>query len=315
MQSGYQRATTVKDDHLMRRFSQSATLTLSVLVLVACCAELPCSYGQTRSPRLEAVDESEKQVNRPERRPTAQIEISSSHGDGLSFTTGRVSVAAMLPVDPPKRMLLIKPAFAAYQLDSPSDTPSRLYSAGVNTMWLERLNDDIALTVAVNPSVSGDDHEFGRRVRVFAMGAVAWNCIPEELRLTAGAAWLGRRDIGVVPAAGLEWTPNDDWNVSLILPRPKVSRRLTQTEESESWLYVAGALNGGTFDVKRSDGTADELSLREFQTTIGIDLKNERFGRGFCEVGAGFGRELQFEGSQEVAEFGPGVVLRIGFTR
>ena len=119
----------------MRRIAQTAALTLSVFLPIARCAELSCSYGQKRSPRLEAVDESENQLNRPERRPTAQIEISSSHGEGLSFTTGRVSVAAMLPVDPPKRMLLIKPAFAS-ELDSPFDTPSRLYSAGINTMWL-----------------------------------------------------------------------------------------------------------------------------------------------------------------------------------
>lgn len=299
----------------MRLIARRPMLTRSVFVLIAGFADVCCGFCQLRSVDVDAVDVSEKHSSLSNRRPTAQVEISRSHGDGLSFATGRASIAAMLPINPPKRMLLVKPSFAAYTLDSPLDTPAHLYSAGISTMWIERLNRDMVLTVAVNPSVSGDNKEFGRRIRVFAMGAVGWDCIPDELRLTAGAAWLGRRDIGVVPAAGVEWRPNDDWNVSLILPRPKVSRRLTQREQLESWFYVAGALNGGTFDVRRSDGTSDELSLREFQTTIGVDLKNDRFGRGFCEVGVGFGRELQLERSQEIVEFSPGVVLRFGFSR
>ena len=299
----------------MRLLAQGPMLTLSVLVLITGFADLRCGFCQFRSIKVDPGGVSEKQSSQSNRRPTTQVELSHSHGDGLSFATGRASIAAMLPVNPPKSMLLVKSSFAAYTLDSPMDTPAHLYSAGISTMWIERLNRDMVLTVAVNPSVSGDNKEFGRRIRVFAMGAVGWDCIPDELRLTAGAAWLGRRDIGVVPAAGVEWRPSDDWNVSLILPRPKVSRRLTQSEQLESWLYVAGALNGGTFDVRRSDGTSDELSLRQFQTTIGVDLKNRLFGRGFCEVGVGFGRELQLERSQEIVEFSPGVVLRFGFSR
>ena len=137
----------------------------------------------------------------------------------------------------------------------------------------------------------------------------------DELRLTAGAAWLGRRDIGVVPAAGLEWTPNEDWNVSLILPRPKVARRLASSATSETWLFTAGSIAGGTFDVRRSDGTADELSLREFQASVGVEQTSDQFGRSFVEIGAGFGRELQFERNEEIFDFGPSVVLRVGLTR
>ena len=252
---------------------------------------------------------------RPDRTPSPRIESSLSHGNSLTFGTAQVSLAAMLPVDPPHRMLLVRPAVAIHTLDSPLDAPSRLYSAGINLMWLERLNDDMRLTIAANPSAGGDDSEFGQHLRVFAMGAVAWDWIPDELRLTAGAAWLGRRDIGVVPAAGIEWTRDENWNVSLILPRPRVSRRLAWSDTSETWLYAAGAINGGTFDVRRGNGTADELSIREFQTTVGVEMKSDHRGRGFFEIGAGFGRELQYERTREKVDFGPGVVLRFGLTR
>ena len=289
----------------------TAAFTLSLL---SGCVGSGGNSLQSLTPEVSASGD-ESTERHPERRPKTTLETSLSHGDDLTFGTVRVSAAAMLPIDPPERMLLVKPFFAAHTLNTPLDTPSSLYSAGVNMMWLQRLNDDMTLTIAANPSVGGDDAEFGRHLRVFAMGAVAWDWIPDELRLTAGAAWLGRRDIGVVPAAGIEWTPNEDCNVSLILPRPKVSRRLAVSDASETWLYAAGAIAGGTFDVRRADGTADELSLREFQASVGVERTSEQLGRGFVEIGAGFGRELQFERSQEVVDFGPGVVLRLGLTR
>lgn len=289
------------------------TAALALMLLTGC-----AGFGRDPLPSLTqevSGTGGESTGPHPERRPKTTLEMTFSNGDGLTFGTARVSAAAMLPIDPPERMLLLRPFLTAHTLDAPLDTPSSLYSTGVNMMWLQRLNDATTLTIAANPSVGGDDAEFGRHLRVFAMGAVAWDWIPDELRLTAGAAWLGRRDIGVVPAAGLEWTPNEDWNVSLILPRPKVSRRLVASDTSETWLYAAGAIAGGTFDVRRADGTADELSLREFQATAGVERSSDQFGRGFVEVGAGFGRELQFERSQEVVDFAPGVVLRIGLTR
>jgi hypothetical protein len=290
-------------------------VALVALNLLPGCAGFEGGTHLSPSEVVRASSDESDAKRRVQRRPKTQVETSLSHGDGLTFGTARVSVAAMLPVDPPDRMLLIKPFFAAHTLDSRLDTPSRLFSAGINAMWLEQLNDQMSLTLAVNPSVSGDDAEFSRTVRVFGMGAVAWDWIPDELRLTAGAAWLGRSDIGVVPAAGLEWTPNDEWNISLILPRPRVSRRLSNTATSETWLYAAGSINGGTFDVHRADGTADELSLTEFQTAVGVEFTNDHFGRAFCEIGAGFGRELQFESGTEEVAFDPGVVLRMGLTR
>lgn len=290
-----------------------ATAALALSLLCGCAGFV---RNPMQSPTQEATAGGAPSVERhPERRPKTTLETSLSHGDELTFGTARVSSAAMLPIAPPGKMLLVKPLLAAHTLDAPLDTPSSLYSAGLNMMWLQRLNDDTTLTIAANPSVGGDEAEFGRHLRVFAMGAVSWDWIPDELRLTAGAAWLGHRDIGVVPAAGLEWTPNEDWNVSLILPRPRVARRLASSDASEAWLYAAGAISGGTFDVRRANGTADELSLREFQASVGVERTSDQFGRGFCEIGAGFGRELQFERGQEVVEFDPGVVLRIGLTR
>ena len=111
----------------MRLLAQGPMLTLSVLVLIA---DLRCGFCQLRSIAVDAVDVSQKQSSQSNRRPAAQVEISRSYGDGLSFATGRASIAAMLPINPPKSMLLVKPSFAAYTLDSPLDTPAHQYDMG-----------------------------------------------------------------------------------------------------------------------------------------------------------------------------------------
>ena len=121
----------------MRLHARGPMLTLSVLGLIAGFADLCSGFCQLRSIKVDAGGVSEKQSSQSNRRPTAQVEISRSHGDGLSFARGRTSITAMLPINPPKRMLLAKPSFAAYTLDSPLDTPAHLYSAGVSTMWIE----------------------------------------------------------------------------------------------------------------------------------------------------------------------------------
>jgi hypothetical protein len=294
----------------------SCRSVLPLLGMLACCGCTTIGDRATGSPGQAVAGSDEgASLEHAERRLKPTVVSSFSQGDGLALGAMRVSTAAMLPIQPPERMLLIRPSLGLQLLDTPQATPSRLYSASVNMMWFERLRDDLALTVAANPSVGGDEHEFGRRLRVFAMGAVGWDWIPDQLKLTAGAAWLGRRDIGVVPAAGLEWTPNDDWNVSLILPRPKISRRVAGFDSSEVWIYGAGAIGGGTFDIRRPGGIVDELSIRELQATLGVELTDDQLGRGFCEVGFGFARELRFERGPEEFEFGPGFLLRIGLTR
>lgn len=254
----------------------------------------------------------------PRRRaPRVTLETAFSGGDGLTLAGARISARAMLPIAPPERMLMIRPSFEFTSLNATSfpDTPSSLYSTGLNLMWLERLDERLTLTMAANPSINGDRFEFGRNVRVFAMGAVAYEWIPDQLKVSAGAAWLGRSDIGVVPAAGVEWTPSDDWNISLIMPQPRVSHRFLHDEESELWGYAAGSIEGGTFDVRRASGLIDELSIREFRSSVGLEFRGIQTGNMFVEAGVGFGRRLEFESSGQSRSYSPGLGIRLGWTR
>ena len=133
------------------------------------------------------------------------------------------------------------------------------------------------------------------------------------LRLTLGVAYTGRNDVPVLPMAGLKWTPNDLWDVSLILPNPRVSRQILESDDSETRAYIGGGLGGGTWNVLTDEGLQDELSLREFRAALGLKQNSKRLGRIFGEVGVGFGREIEFENSSDEFTYDNGLTLQLGW--
>lgn len=222
----------------------------------------------------------------------------------------------MLPIQPPEKMLMVRPVFEYTRLNAEAlfDTPQDLYRLGLNMMWLQKLNDRWNLSLALNPSLNSDGHSFGDSVQLFGMAAFQWDWKPDKLQLTFGAVHTGRSDIPVLPAAGFRWTPSERWDVNIMMPRPKVSYRLTEEGESSSWIYWSGALGGGTWDVRRASGRTEEFSFREFQTVVGYEWRATRYRKLFAELGGAFGRRLEYETSEIEQSMNESVFLRCGLT-
>ncbi|QDT98442.1 DUF6268 family outer membrane beta-barrel protein [Gimesia aquarii] len=245
------------------------------------------------------------------------IGVSGGYSTGSDLSVGQIRVngRGIVPINPPKRMMMLQPSFSTttFDVDALFDTPSEVYNIGVNMMWMERINERTMLSFGANPSITGDADSLGDNVRVFAMGMLNWQWIPNKLKLTAGAAYTGRDDIPVLPMAGLQWNPNEDWNISVILPKPKIAYRIHNIGESSTWIYFSGGLGGGTWDVLRINGTTDEFSYTEFQAVMGIEHSTELAGRLFAELGTGFSRKLEYRETAEEQSFGNSLLLRGGW--
>lgn len=222
----------------------------------------------------------------------------------------------MLPVKPPEKMLMVSPSFEYTRLSANAlfDTPEDLYRLGINLMWLQTLNDRWSLSLGLNPSLNSDADSFGESVQLFGLAALRWEQKPDRLWWTFGAVHTGRSDIPVLPAIGFRWTPSERWDVNIMMPRPKVSYRLTTDGESSTWMYWSGALGGGTWDVQRDDGSTQEFSLREFQTVAGYEYRISRFKNVFAEIGGAFGRRLEYEEEEIEQSFGESFFIRCGVT-
>lgn len=253
---------------------------------------------------------------RPDQLFFTNIEGSVSTSNDLTVSKWQLGGSTMLPIQPPDKMLMIRPSFEFTQLSAEAlfDTPDQLYRLGLNFMWLQKLNDRLSLSLAINPTLNGDDSSFGESIRWFGLAGLKWDWRPDRLSLTFGVVHTGRSDIPVLPAAGFRWTPNDRWDVNIMMPRPKVSYRLTSEAEKSSWVYWAGSLGGGTWDVLRSDGSTQEFNLREFHTAVGYEYRFSKYKKVFAEIGAGFGRRLEYEESGLEQSMGNSLFLRGGLS-
>jgi len=234
----------------------------------------------------------------------------------LTLSQVDVSARFAVPLDPPRRMLMVSPAASLTTVDAETqvDVPDQLYNLGVNVMWMEQLNDRWALQMALSPSVRGDDESLDARVRLFGMAMLAWECRPDELKFSFGVAYTGRDDIPILPMAGVQWTPTEDWQIGIGLPSPRIARRLWVDDEGlAAWVYVTGGLGGGTWDVRRADGRADELSIQEYRAVIGGELGQGPQRKLFVETGLSFGRKFEYEKGGESVDFGEGVFLQAGW--
>ena len=88
-----------------------------------------------------------------------------------------------------------------------ADLPPRLYQSYVDFRWLSQVTPTLGLDLAITPGVFSDfDQESGKAFRLQGHGAAAWTW-NETTKLVAGAAYLDRPDVEVIPIGGVVWTP------------------------------------------------------------------------------------------------------------
>jgi hypothetical protein len=243
--------------------------------------------------------------------------LPQNEDQGLGATDLETSVTVAIPMGSFQNLLLVTPSFEVAQLDAYSglDVPDRLFDAGVDFMWRQQFNDRWGSMLAVTPGYSSDfvssEDAFRIRGRAFA----TWKASPQTLTLLFGAVYLDRDDLPVLPGAGLIWTPTPDWRLELLFPRPKFARRISFVpRDHEHWLYARGELGGRTWAVERSNGSSDQLTLRDYRIVFGWESVREGGGTRFFEVGAAFDRQLEYELQPTTLPFDRAVFLRCGIS-
>jgi len=288
---------------------------LWLFVLMAVCV-FTSSNAVAQLPPTDEPSVTAKPSGRPDDLFFTNLTGSVSSSDDLTVSRWQFGLRTMLPVKPPEKMLMVSPSFEYTRITAAAlfDTPEDLYRLGINFMWLQTLNDRWSLSLALNPSLNADGDSFGESLQLFGLAALRWEQKPDRLWWTFGAVHTGRSDIPVLPALGFRWTPSERWDVNIMMPRPKVSFRLTNDGESSTWMYWSGALGGGTWDVLRDDGSTQEFSLREFQTVAGYEYRISKFKNLFAEIGGAFGRRLEYEEAEVEQSFGESLFIRCGLT-
>ncbi len=222
-----------------------------------------------------------------------------------------------LPFPDIGKPLVLTPGGAVYFLQGPevTDLPARLSDTYFHIRWLPKLSRYWMIDVGINPGLFGDfafvdSSTF--RLGAHVIGVFQWK---PTLIFSFGAAYLDREDVGVVPVAGLVWQPHADWVLELIMPRPRVARKLSwgwlERPGAENWLYLAGEFGGGTWSVERATGVRDVATYRDFRLLAGIEQKAPLRISWRVEGGYIFGRKLSFRHDPTVLHPDDSAVIRL----
>lgn len=194
--------------------------------------------------------------------------------------------------------LVISPGLAMHFLDGPEavDLPPRLYEAYAEFRWLPQICEKLKLDLAVQPGYYSDfQQSSGEAVRITGHASGIWNVTP-LFQLVAGAAYLDRKDVPVLPIFGFIWKPCEDIEYRLVFPAPKIAYRVCwdgiYDPNVQHWIYLSGELGGGTWAIRNSDGTDGLFTYSDWRVMLGLERK---IPLGLCaraEVGYVFNRKI-----------------------
>lgn len=238
-------------------------------------------------------------------------------GDGdLQYTELNTLLRVGIPLNASRDSILaLQPGLRTFSLNGPEvvDVPEQLYDAQLSIVWRKTYTDRLQTNIWLQPKIRSD-FETSKDNFFFSGGAFAkYTWIPEKLDFYFGALYLDRDDISFLPGAGVIWRPMPDWKYELLLPRPKIAKRLSRCGDCrETWAYLSGQLGGGSFAVTRDSGEADKVTLKDLRLFLGWESVSPGGGGKFAEVGYVFSRGIEYKNNDEEFDFGNAVMLRSG---
>ncbi len=247
--------------------------------------------------------------------------LAPGSGDGMGSLDVQIQGVFAVPCPKRESPLVMTPGFAVHYLEGPKnvDLPPQLHEGYMQFRWLSQVTPQLGLDLAVTPGYYSDfNQDSNNAYRVPAHAAAAWTW-SETLKIAAGAAYLDMPSASnVIPIGGLIWTPSKDLQFDILFPHPKLAKRVYwsghEGDDIQDWIYIAGEFANDSWAIRRSDGSDDQVMLRDYRLLLGVERKaiggiSSRF-----EVGYVFGRRIRYV--SDTPDFYPSdtVLLRGGLT-
>jgi len=229
--------------------------------------------------------------------------LNNASGFGFSSVTKQATFA--VPPFFKGSPIMFSPGYTGHFLDGPGsvDAPPRLHEIELEFRWMNQLTQRWGIDTALAPSYYGDFENRSSdafRVTGRIIGAFSWS---PRLRIVGGALFLGREDYPIVPIGGIVWEPTEDWNLELVLPRPRIYYRFYNDDVIEHRSFVGGEFGGNTWAIERAGGVYDKFTYADLRLVAGWERKAKRGITARVEAGWVFSREVSYLSG--VANFKP----------
>ncbi len=202
------------------------------------------------------------------------------------------------------RPLFVIPSFSLQLWDGPdgttgADLPANAYSGFLDIGWESDPNQMLSTEFGVRFGAFTDFDTFNSEsTRILGKALLNFRMTPTAT-IKGGAFYLDRNSIKLIPAGGILWQPNPYTRLDLFFPLPKFSRYFRTIGTQDVWGYLAGDFGGGSWTIKRTDGTSDSVDINDLRVMSGIEWGASdamRAGRrvAFFESGYVFNREIKY---------------------
>ena len=203
--------------------------------------------------------------------------------------------------------------------DSPPSLPPRVYDLYLDWTWAQRWSENVMSEVRFQPGLFTDFRTTppdAFRVPGHALGVFR---VEPDLFLVAGAQYLQRNDVHVLPVGGILWQPTPSCEFRLVFPEPKIAVELSKS--GRLWGYVAAEYGGGRWTYKNDAGKSERIESSDYRLVCGIEWRDDYFknlpllsqkAASFLEAGYIFERHLRFAGPQAGYEPEPAWMIRFG---
>jgi hypothetical protein len=229
------------------------------------------------------------------------------------------NVTAAVPFFRPTSPLMITPGFAIHFFEGPvteapyfADLPARTYDAYLDTAWYPQVTSWLSAQVGVRVGAYTDFNTFNTNsIRIMGRGLGVVSLTP-TLQVAAGAVYLDRVLIKILPAGGVIWTPNPDARYEFLFPNPRGTRRWTTLGNTEIWVYLTGEYGGGSWTGQRSGGVSDQFDYNDLRVSGGLESFGLRGFHAFFEVGYVWDRKIVYRFNPPDYPASDTVMLRAG---
>lgn len=236
-------------------------------------------------------------------------------GSGDNFGMSDVNLRARI-TSPRLPFLSITPGYQMTFLNGPdsTDVPGTLHQASLGITGMLPLSKRLIAQANVSPGISSDfQNTSSESIRTSGMGMLIFVQSP-EVQWMFGVVYLNRDDVRLLPAVGLNWSPDARTKLELTFPRPRILRQVAVSGETERWGYLAAEFGGGTWAIERTGGVNDVVTIRDYRLLAGMEYRQPLDRSWFWEAGLVIGREVDYSSNIGSYSQDPTVFLRGGLT-
>ena len=236
-------------------------------------------------------------------RPRArQTYLQGNNGNELNINDIEIATTATIPnAFGGNQPLRISPGFIFHFWDGPDsaifpsfDLPSRAYSSYLSFDHMTDPRRDSGLEGNFTVGYYSDfDNTSSDAIRLTSK-TLGWRRLNPYTVAKLGVEYLDRVDVKLLPAAGLYMTPNADMKLDLYFPKTKLAHRIPNIGNLEAWAYVGAEYGGGSWAIRRRDGSRDQADINDVRAFLGTEWIGPRRVTGFFEFGYAFDREIVY---------------------